>query len=338
MFIVLLQDRLKALLTTCIICFEQFRILLYCCPYDGERDINSDIEIPILQFTEDSELPGIVQATKGDHTWNLAVEKVRSLVSSALKLKYSVEKSETVSPSLYDTEVVDADLRTCSNVLISCAQFETLVNAYNEIEEYVKDIDMLKAMCDLQHQAEEQEARPEETEGSQANSGRNPVTESLIWLQQYMLDETAEFSLFVKNGSSSSEHCPEQQEGVQVSGSRTGSRRTEQEIAVMHFRKDTEKFLKSILLAIQNVYKFNEKNDKSDENTEQDDVEQSGDVDHNGKENESEPRYVETVELLSSTMSMFHMTQINKELRELVQRFTTILDTQEVTEGNICRR
>ena len=338
LFTVLLQERLKALLTTCTICFEQFRILLYCCPGDDERHISSDMEIQILEFTEGLELPAIVPASKGDHVWSSAVEKVRSLVSSAVKLKCAIEKSEIVPPSLYGTKVVDADLRTHSSVLLSCAQFEVLVNAYSELEEYVKGIDMLKAVCTVQHKAEGQETQPQVTEEGQANIDRNPLIESLIWLQQYILAETAEFSLFVKNGSSVSEHCPVQQEGVQVSGCHTGSRMNEQDAAVQQFREDTEKFLKSILMAIQNVYKLNGKNYKPDENTEQDDMKQSEDVESNNKENESERQYVETVELLSSTLSTFRMTQINEELHGLLQRLATMLDTQQVTEGNICRR
>jgi len=338
LFIVLLQERLKALLTTCIICFEQFRILLYCCPGDDKRHISSDMEIQILEFTEGFELPAIVPASKGDHVWSSAVEKVRSFVSSAMKLKYAIEKSEIVPPSLYDTKVVDSDLRTNASVILSCAQFEVLVNAYNELEEYVKGIEMLKAVCTEQHKAAGQETQPQVTEDGQANIDRNPLIESLMWLQQYILAETAEFSLFVKNGSSISEHCPVQQEGVQVPGSHTGSRMTEQDAAVQHFREDTEKLLRSILMAIQNAYKFIGKNYKADENTEQDDMKQSEDVESNNKENESEHQYVETVELLSSTLSMFHMTQVNGELHGLVQRLTTMLDAQQVTEGNICRR
>jgi hypothetical protein len=279
------------------------------------------MEMPILEFTEGLELPAIVQSTKGDHAWSTAVEKVRSLVSSAVKLKYAIEKSETVPPCLYGTKVVNADLRTHSSVLISCAQFEMLVNAYNEIEEYMKGIDMLKAVCELQHKAKGQETEPQVPEESQANRDRNPMIDSLIWLQQYILAETAEFSLFAKNGGSTSEHCPVQQDA-----------------AVKHFRDDTEKFLKSILIAIQNVYKFNGKNDKPDENTEQDDVKQSRDVESNDKESESEHRLVETVELLSSSLSMFNVSQVNEELHGLVQRLAAILDTQKVTEGNICRR
>ena len=338
LFTVLLQERLKALLTTCIICLEQFRILLYCCPGDDERHVSSDMEIQILEFTEGLELPAIVQASKGDHVWSSAVEKVRSLVSAALKLKYAIEKSEIVPPSLYGTKVVDADLRTHSSVLLSCAQFEVLVSAYSELEEYVKGIDMLKAMCTVQHKAEGQETQPQVTEEGQANKDKNPLIESLTWLQQYVLTETAELSLFVKNGRSISEHCPVQQEGVQVSGSHTGSRMTDQDAVVRHFKEDTEKFLKSILMRIQNVYKFNRKNDKPDENTEEDDMKQSEDVESNNKENESEQQYVETVGLLSSTLSTFRMTQVNEELRGLVQRLATMLDTQQVTEGNICRR
>lgn len=338
LFTVLLQERLKALLTTCIICFEQFRKLLYCCPGDDERHISSDMEIQILEFTEGLELPAIVQASKGDHVWSSAVEKVRSLVSSAVKLKYAIEKSEIVPPSLYGTKVVDADLRTHSSVILSCAQFEVLVNVYIELEEYVKGIEMLKAVCTVQQKAEGQTVQPQVTEDSQANMDRNPLIESLIWLQQYILAETAEFSLFVKNSSSISEHCPVQQEGVQVSGSHTGSRMTEQDAAVQHFREDTEKLLKSILMAIQNAYKFIGKNCKAGENTEQDDMKQSEDVESNNKENGSEHQYVETVELLSSTLSTFHMTQVNEELHGLVQRLATMLDTQQGTEGNICRR
>jgi len=296
------------------------------------------MEIQILEFTEGLELPAIVPASKGDHIWSSAVEKVRSLVSSAVKLKYAVEKSEIVPPSLYGTKVVDADLRTHLSVILSCTQFEVLVNAYNELEEYVKGIDMLKAVCTVQHKAKGQETQPQVTEVGQANTDRNPLIESLIWLQQYILAETAEFSLFVKNGSSTPEHCPVQQEGVQVSGSHTGSRMAEHYAAVQHFREDTEKFLRSMLMAIQNVYKFNGKSYKPDENTEQDDVKQSEDVKSNNKENESEHQYVETVELLSSTLSTFRLTQVNEELHGLMQRLVTLLDKQQVAEGNICRR
>jgi len=211
-----------------------------------------------------------------------------------------------------------------------------LVNACNELEEYVKGIDMLKTVCTVQ--AEGQETQPQVTEEVQANIDRNPLIESLIWLQQYILAETAEFSLFVKNGSSISEHYPVQLEGLQVSGSHTGSRVTEQGAAVQHFREDTEKFLRSILMAIQNVYKFNQKNYIPAENAKQDDMKQSEDVESSNKENEIEHQYVETFELLSSTLSTFRLTQINEELHGLVQRLATMLDTQQVTGGNICRR
>jgi hypothetical protein len=291
-----------------------------------------------LEFTEGLEPPAIVQASKGDPVWSAAVEKVKSLVSSAVKLKHAIEKSEIVPPSLYGTNVVDADLRTHSSVLLSCAQFEVMVNAYSELEEYVKGIDMLKAVCTAQHKAGAQETQPQVTEDRQADIDRNPLIESLVWLQQYILAETAEFSVFVKNGRSMSEHCPVQQEGMKVSGSHTGSRTTEEDDAIQHFREDTEKFLKSVLVAIQNVYKFNGKNDKPDENTKQGDVQRSEDVEGDDRNNESEHQYVETVERLSSALSTFRVTQINEELHGLVQRLATLLDTQQVTAGNICRR
>lgn len=91
-------------------------------------------------------------------------------------------------------------------------------------------------------------------------------------------------------------------------------------------------------MAIQNAYKFIGKNYKAGENTEQDDMKQSEDAESNNKKNESERPYVETVELLSSTLSTFHMTRVNEELHGLVQRLATVLDTQQGTEGNICRR
>jgi hypothetical protein len=338
LFTVLLQERLKTLLTTCTVCLEQFRILLYCCPGDDDQHVSSDMANQILEFTEGLELPAIVQASKGDPVWSAAVEKVKCLVSSVVKLKYAIEKSEIVPPSLYGTNVVDADLRTHSCVLLSCAQFEVMVNAYGELEEYVKGIDALKAMCTVQHKAGVRETQPEVTEECQADTDRNPLIESLVWLQQYILAETAEFSVFVKNGSSTSEHCPVQQEGVKVSGSHTGSRPTEEDRVNQHFREDTEKFLKSVLVAIQNVYKLNGKDDKPDESAEQGDVKQSEDVESDDRDDEREHQYVETVELLSSALSTFRVTQINEELHGLVQRLATLLDTQQVTAGNVCRR
>jgi len=319
---------------TCVIYLEQFRIFLYCCPDDDDQSITSDLEIPILKLAEDSEFPPIVQATKGDHMWNLAVEKVKSLISAASKLKYTIEKSETVPASLYDTKLPKAGSVAKSNVLISCAQYEILVNGYNQIGEFVKDIAALKTLFELPTKSQQfkqgQETEPQIAEESQSKSSMNPMIDSLCWLQQYMLDEASEFSLSVKKDSSSS-----LQAGVQV---------TDEEDIVKDFREGTEKLLENILLVMQEAYKkFNEKSNEPDEDTEickeKDGMKQNKDVEYiDEEENKSEDGHFKVVESLSTTLSMLQISQVNEQFHGLIQRLIAILDAEQVQQGNICKR
>jgi hypothetical protein len=305
--------------------------------------MNSDVEIPVLELVGGLEFPPIVQATKGDHTWNMAVEKVKSLVTSASKLKYTIEKSETIPASLYDTNVRETS-STTSHMLISCAQYEALVSGYKQVEEFVKDIDMLRSVFELpsksQQCKERQETEPHVTEEIQPKRDVNPMIESLIWLQQYVLDEATEFSLCVKEDGSISEYVISTTSAVSC----TSPRNAEQENIVKDFREDTEKFLKNILVIIQEVYKkFNEKSDEPDEDVEngtmKNDVRQSKAVENDfEEENEIRDGHLKVVESLSTTLSMLYMTQINEELHGLMQRLVTILDAENAQEGNICKR
>lgn len=329
---------------TCIICLEQFRIFLYCCPSEDERNMNSDVEIPILELTGGLEFPPIVQATKGDHTWNVAVQKVKTLVTSATKLKHTIEKSETIPHSFYETEVREDSSAAVSCVLISHAQYEVLVSGYKQVEGFVNDIDTLKSVFELptksQQCKERQATEHHVTEESQPKRDVNPMMDSLVWLQQYMRDEATEFSLCVNEDSPISE-CRISSESAL---SCTIPRNVEQETIVKDFRDDTEKFLKNILVIIQEVYKkFNERSDVPDEAMQngevKSDVRQSKAVENNNeKENEIQEGYLKVVESISTALPMLHMSQINEELHGLMQRLITILDAGIVQEGNICKR
>jgi hypothetical protein len=286
--------------------------------------MNSDVAVPVLEL---SEFPAIAQATKGDHTWNFAVEKVRYLVSAASKLKYTIEKSEIVPASLYGAEVGAAGLTAESSMLVSHAQYEVLVNGYSQIEEFVKDIDTLKTVFERPNKAECQESGPQIAEDSQTVRDVDPMISSLIWLQERMLEESTEFSL-----SASS-----LQAGALVAGSGTVPRDVEQEATVRNFREGTEKLLKKVLVAIQDVYK--KCNDKTDEDMEKEDMKETKDVENNDHEgNKIEDGHLKVVESLSASLSLFHMTQINEELRRLMQRLVTVLDAGGVQEGNVCKR
>lgn len=312
------------MLVTCTVCLEQFRIFLYCCPSHEERDINSDMAVPVLEL---SEFPAIVQATKGDHTWNLAEEKVKYLLSAVSKLKYTIEKSEIVPSSLYDTKVRAAGSTAQSNMLMSHAQYELLVNGYSQIEEFVKDIGTLKTVFEQQNKAECQESEPQVAEDSQAVRDVNPMISSLIWLQQHMLEESAEFSLCTSS----------LQAGTLVAESGTVPRSAEQEATVEGFREDTERFLKNILVAVQDVYK--KCNEKREEGMEKDGMKQNKDVENNDDEgNKFEDGQLKVFESLSASLSMFRMTQINEGLHRLMQKLVTILDAEGVQEGNVCKR
>lgn len=324
---------------TCVICLEQFRIFLYCCPSGEEQNMNSSVEIPILEFIGDLEFPPIVKATKGDLTWNMAVEKVKSLVTSASKLKYTIEKSETIPASLYDTKVGDAS-STPSRMLISCAQYEALVSGYKQVEEFVKDIDVLKSVFELpskpQECKERQETEPRVTEEGPPKRHLNPMIDSLIWLQQYMLDEAQKFLTCVKeNGSASEYEISTTSELISC----TSPRNAKQETIVKDFREDTERFLKTVLVIIQEVYKkLSKKSDEPDEDMEND-ARQSMAAE-NTKEEGSEIRdgHLKVVESLSTTLSTLRMTQINEELNGLLQRLIRIMDSGSIQEGNICKR
>jgi hypothetical protein len=304
--------------------------------------MNSDVEVPVLELG-DMEFPPIVQATKGDHTWNMAVKKVKCLVTSASKLKYAIEKSETIPASLFDTNVRETS-SSMSHVLISCAQYEALVSGYKQVEEFVKDIDTLKSVFELPSQSqqgkERQESEPHVTRESQPRGDVNPMIGSIMWLQRYMLDEATEFSLCVKEDGSVSECKISSTAAVSCASPRNA----EQETIVKDFRKDTEKFLKNVLVTIQEVYKkFNVKNDEPDEDAEngnvKNDASESKAVENNNEEkNEIRDGNLKAVESLSATLSMLCMTQINEELHGLMQRLIKILDAENVREGNICRR
>jgi hypothetical protein len=269
---------------------EQFRIFLHCCPSPEERDTNSDTAVLALEL---SEPPAIAQATKSDHTWNLAVEKVRCLLSAASKLRHTIEKSEIVPASLYG-------LTTRSDRLMSHAQYELLVNGYRQVEQFVRDIGTLKAVLEGPGTVECE------------------MMSILTWLQQRMQEESAQFCVFTSS--------------LQASAGAT-----EQKATVKAFREDTERLLKSILLAIQDVYKHC--NERSDECMEEDDTKQSEEVENSGNEgNKIENGHVKALESLSASLSMFRMTELNDGLRRLTQRLVTILDADGVQEGNICKR
>jgi hypothetical protein len=260
--------------------------------------MNSDTAVLVLEL---SELPAIARATKSDHTWNLAVEKVKCLLSAASKLKYTIEKSEIVPASLYATKV---GLATQSDVLMSHGQYELLVSGYRQVEQFVSDIGTLKTVLE----------EPSKVESE--------MMSSLTWLQQHMLEESAQFSVFTSSLQTDA--------GVTVLGA-------EQKAAVKGFRDDTERLLKSILLAIQDVYKHC--NEKSDECVEEDDMKQTEEAENNDNEgNKIENGHVKSLESLCSSLSMFRMTELNDGLRRLTQRLLTILDVEGVQEGNICKR
>jgi hypothetical protein len=280
------------------------------------------VAVPILEL---SEFPAIAQATKGDHIWNLAVEKVKYLLSAVSKLKYTIEKSEIVPACLYATVGVVGSIAQ-PNVLMSHAQYEVLVNGYNQIEEFVKDIDTLKTVFEQPNKAECQESGAQVVEDRQAVRDANPMISSLIWLRQHMLVESTEFSLFTSS----------LQAGELVAESGTMPRSADQEATVKDFREDTEKFMKNILVAVQDVYK--KCNEKSDKDMEKDDMKQNKDVENDDEGNKIEDGHLKVVESLSGSLSMFRMTEINEGLHRLMQRLVTILDTEGVQKGNICKR
>jgi hypothetical protein len=322
--LLLFQDRLKALLVTCTVCLEQFRIFLHCCPSHKEQDINSDATVVVLEL---SECPAIAQATKGDRTWNLAVEKVKYLVCTVSKLKYSIERSEVVPAKLYDTQVGGAGLTAQTDMLMSHAQYELLQNGYHQIEEFVKDIRTLQTVFEQPNEVECQESGPQLAEDRRTVREVNPMISSLIWLQRHMLEESTEFSLFTSSLQADS----------QIPENGTVPKSVKQIATVEDFRKDTEKLLMNILLAVQGVYKYC--NEKSDEDIAKDNTSKNKDVENNDdQENKFENGHFKALESLSVSLSMFHMTEINEGLHRLMQRLVTILDVEGVQEGNMCKR
>jgi hypothetical protein len=290
---------------------EQVRIFLYCCPSREEQDVNSDTAVLVLEL---SELPAIAQATKSDHTWNLAVEKVRCLVSAASKLKCTIERSEIAPASLYG-------LTTWSDVPMSQAQYELLVNGYHQVEQFASDIGTLKTVFEWCGEVGCEKGGPRVAGSGQSESGASPMMSSLAWLQQHMLEESAEFSVFASSLQADA--------SVAESGTVPG---VERKATVTEFREDTERLLKSILLAVQDVYKHC--NGKSDEC-----MKQNEDAENNDDEgNQIENGLVEALESLSASLSLFRVVEINCGLRRLMQRLVTILDAEGVREGNVCKR
>ncbi|KAJ4439021.1 hypothetical protein ANN_14977 [Periplaneta americana] len=338
--------KLKELLVTCVSCLEQFRIFLYCCP-DASCMSSSSVEPPVIEI-EGLKSPEILQATKGNITWNSAVDRVKSLICSANKLKLTIERTEIVAPEMFHKRNKGKNTNKKPRMLVARAQFEALVDGYKQIEEFVKEIEDLKKIFDFSETLQ-QNADTETEKENKAREDINPMIASLLWLQKHIHDEAEKFSMFVEN--SNLKYFAFSSDESEVLASKDDFGQLEN---VKNFQDDVEAFLKNMLVVMQDVYKkYTQKNDgdialkddeiesaKEKDGSDQSKVERKDD--DPGKEDESEIEdghlKVKIIESLSSTVSMFLMNKTNEKLRVLMKKLVAILDTDDIQKGNVCKR
>ena len=325
-------------------------MFLYCCPSEKEQEMTSVCSIPTVELPG-LKCPSIVQATKGDNIWKTTVDHIKSLISSLTKLKFSIEKCDLVPSSLYTSRIDEQVSLTESNDFMSRTLSNNLIDGYKQIQTYVKEINKLKVEFENSCKSEQCFVRVElltEIPEESCEENFNPMTQSITWLQNYMEKEVKEFNSFMKENTSASvkfETPSSLKENFEAPN-------------VINFRKDTDTFLKHVLLIVQEIYKKYTKNTALSVINGEEKIE-NGDKQNNDQEKETrgvklKERKIEEeewstiengllkekmIDSLTNSMSLLQMEKINDELHELLQRIMAILDMENgIEEGNTCKR
>ncbi|PSN42598.1 hypothetical protein C0J52_08698, partial [Blattella germanica] len=299
-------ERLSELLAAAIICLEQFRLCLYSSPDVYCPETENEPKVPNLELPYIGS-PPIVQATEGSEVWKVTANKIKHLIAALSKIKNTVEKSGLVSSSQYDSKTDYVPEST----IVAVGQYDTLTESYKQLEE-----EIVNAITNVKINFESCE-KLSETEYVKSKS-KNPMVQSLNWLENYIIKEVKEFKLF-------------QKEVQNLANSKftttAGDNVNNESVVVKKFRDDTAQFCETILLIIQNI---NKKYTSNSTGPIVYDDEKSSEI-HDLHLQEK------TINSLTDTFAKLQIKKINDDLHDLLQRLRIILEN-DADQGNACKR